>query len=262
MNDTTFPWLTTLVVLPLVGAAAVCLLPASARRWARQVAVGVSLVTLVVGVLALGVFDVAGAGTVQLTERVGWIPAFGVSYALGVNGLGLSLILLALFLVPLVLLAAWHEHQAVDGVEVVDDDGRRIRNYVALVLVLEAFMVAVFAARDVFLFYVLFEAMLIPVYFMIGVFGGLQRRYAAVKFLIYSLVGGLVMLVGVIALYLQGPGGPDPAGTGRSSSPSRSRHRCGRCTPGCPTPPNRRRPGPTGCWSACWTRSARSARRT
>src|SRR5665647_3462674 len=198
MNDTTFPWLTTLVVLPLVGAAAVWLLPASARRRARQVAVGVSVVTLVVGVLALGVFDVAHAGTVQLTERVGWIPAFGVSYALGVNGLGLSLILLALFLV---LLAAWHEHQAVDGVEVVDDDGRRIRNYVALVLVLEAFMVAVFAARDVFLFYVLFEAMLIPVYFMIGVFGGLQRRYAAVKFLIYSLVGGLVMLVGVIALY-------------------------------------------------------------
>src|SRR5665811_852024 len=168
MNDTTFPWLTILVVLPLVGAAAVWLLPASARRWARQVAVGVSLVTLVVGVLALGVFDVADAGTVQLTERVGWIPAFGVSYALGVNGLGLSLI-----------------------------------------LVLEAFMVAVFAARDVFLFYVLFEAMLIPVYFMIGVFGGLQRRYAAVKFLIYSLVGGLVMLVGVIALYLQGPGGSD-----------------------------------------------------
>src|SRR5665648_1016676 len=151
MNDTTFPWLTTLVLLPLVGAAAVWLLPASARRRARQVAVGVSLVTLVVGVLALGVFDVADAGTVQLTERVGWIPAFGVSYALGVNGLGLSLILLALFLVPLVLLAAWHEHQAVDGVEVVDDDGRRIRNYVALVLVLEAFMVAVFAARDGFL---------------------------------------------------------------------------------------------------------------
>ena len=209
MNDTTFPWLTTLVVLPLVGAAAVWLLPTSARRWTRQVAVGVSLVTLVLGLLALGVFDVADAGTVQLTERVGWIPAFGVSYALGVNGLGLSLILLALFLVPLVLLAAWHEHQVVDGVEVVDDDGRRIRNYVALVLVLEAFMVAVFAARDVFLFYVLFEAMLIPVYFMIGVFGGLQRRYAAVKFLIYSLVGGLVMLVGVIALYLQGPGGPD-----------------------------------------------------
>src|SRR5674476_278319 len=83
MNDTTFPWLTTLVVLPLVGAAAVWLLPASARRRARQVAVGVSVVTLVVGVLALGVFDVAHAGTVQLTERVGWIPAFGVSYALG-----------------------------------------------------------------------------------------------------------------------------------------------------------------------------------
>ncbi|EYR62315.1 NADH:ubiquinone oxidoreductase subunit M, partial [Actinotalea ferrariae CF5-4] len=86
-------------------------------------------------------------------------------------------------------------------------DGSRTRSYVALVLLLEAFMVAIFAARDVFLFYVLFEAMLIPVYFMIGMFGGLQRRYAAVKFLLFSLAGGLVMLVGVIALYLQ-------AGTG------------------------------------------------
>src|SRR5665811_548047 len=85
MNDTTFPWLTTLVVLPLVGAAAVWLLPASARRRARQVAVGISLVTLVVGVLALGV-----------------------------NGLGLSEILLSLFLVPLDQRAAWHEHESVD----------------------------------------------------------------------------------------------------------------------------------------------------
>ena len=122
-------------------------------------------------------------------------------------------------------------------------------------------MVAVFAARDVFLFYVLFEAMLIPVYFLIGVFGGAQRRYAAVKFLVFSLAGGLIMLVAVIALYLQGPGGPQgvphrdadraghaawsPSGccSSRSSSPSRSRRRCGRCTPGCPTPRRTRPPG-------------------
>src|SRR5665647_2277052 len=127
MNDTTFPWLTTLVVLPLVGAAAVWLLPASARRRARPVAVGVSLVTLVLGLLALGVFDVADAGTVQLTERVGWIPAFGVSYALGVNGLGLSLILLALFLVPLVLLAAWCSCQAASRTSGTRNRASRIR---------------------------------------------------------------------------------------------------------------------------------------
>lgn len=224
MIESTFPWLTTLVVVPLAGAAAVWLLPASARRWARHVALAVSLVELVVGGFAVAAFDRADAATVQLGELASWIPSFGVSYALGVNGPGLTLVALALFLVPLVILAAWREHSGptdapvpVDASSVADadapvaepDDGRRIRTYVALILVLEAFMVAVFAARDVFLFYILFEAMLVPVYFMIGLFGGAQRRYAAVKFLIYSLVGGLVMLVGVIALYLQGPGGPD-----------------------------------------------------
>ena len=196
MTDPTFPWLTTLIVWPLLGAVVVWLLPAAARPRARHVAVAFSLVELLLAALALGAFDTGAAGQLQLTEQVSWIPAFGVSYALGVTGIGLSLILLSVFLVPLVLLAAWREHP-------------QPRTYVALVLVLEAFMVAVFAARDVFLFYVLFEAMLIPVYFMIGLFGGAQRRYAAVKFLIFSLVGGLVMLVGVIALYTQGPGGEE-----------------------------------------------------
>ncbi len=205
MIESSFPWLTTLVVLPLVGAAAVWALPRTARRWTRHAALAVALVELVLAGVALGQFDRGAAATVQLGEVHAWIPEFGVSYAVGVNGLGLALVLLSVLLVPVVILAAWHEH----GADADGDDGRRIRDYLGLILVLEAFMVAVFAARDVFLFYVLFEAMLIPVYFMIGLFGGAQRRYAAVKFLIYSLVGGLVMLVGVIALYLQGPGGRD-----------------------------------------------------
>ncbi|MCL3863209.1 NADH-quinone oxidoreductase subunit M [Actinotalea sp. K2] len=211
MQDQTFPWLTTLIVVPLLGAALLWALPESVRRHSRHVAVGVSLVVLALGVVATLAFDTSAAGTHQLLEQVSWIPALGVSYALGVNGVGLSLVLLSVVLVPLVLLAAWREHPdaaAADGASE-GAAGLRIRHYFALVLVLEAFMVAVFAARDVFLFYVLFEAMLIPVYFMIGAFGGLQRRYAAVKFLLFSLAGGLVMLVGVVALYLNGPGGPD-----------------------------------------------------
>ena len=204
MTDPTFPWLTALVVVPLVGALVVWALPDGARARARHVALGVSLVELVLAVLALAAFDTGRAGDLQLVEQASWIPAFGVSYAMGVTGLGLSLILLSVLLVPIVVLAAWREHPDPDGTS-----DRRIRTYVALILVLEAFVVAVFAARDVFLFYVLFEAMLIPVYFMIGLFGGAQRRYAAVKFLIYSLVGGLVMLVGVIALGMQGPGGEE-----------------------------------------------------
>ncbi|WP_250445232.1 NADH-quinone oxidoreductase subunit M [Actinotalea sp. C106] len=216
MQDQTFPWLTTLIVVPLIGAAVLWALPGAVRRHARPIAVGFSLVALLVGVLAALSFDAAEAGAHQLVEQASWIPAFGVSYALGVDGVGLLLVLLSVVLVPLVLLAAWREHpdRPAAGTEATasareDLAGGRVRHYMALVLVLEALMVAVFAARDVFLFYVLFEAMLIPVYFMVGAFGGLQRRYAAVKFLLFSLAGGLVMLAGVIALYLQGPGGPE-----------------------------------------------------
>ena len=199
MLSAEFPWLTTLIAVPLVGAAAVWALPASLRSWSRHLAVGVSLVELVLAVGAALSFDTSIAGEHQLEEVHGWIPALGVSYAVGIDGVGLLLVLLSVVLSPLVLLAAWREQGG---------DLDRLRHYVALILVLETFMVAVFAARDVFLFYVLFEAMLVPVYFLIGAFGGLQRRYAAVKFLIFSLVGGLVMLVAVIALYLAGPGGP------------------------------------------------------
>jgi NADH-quinone oxidoreductase subunit M len=110
------------------------------------------------------------------------------------------LIALAAILTPVCMLAAWHD---VPGV------GRREQNYFALLLVLETMMVGVFAATDVFLFYVFFEAMLIPVYFLIGGFGGARRQYAALKFLMFGLVGGLVMLVAVIALYVYGPGGQE-----------------------------------------------------
>ncbi|MCC2316240.1 NADH-quinone oxidoreductase subunit M [Cellulomonas xiejunii] len=198
-----FPWLTALVVLPLVGAAALWLLPAGARSRSRTVALGFALAEVLLVVAAFTAFDTADAATHQLLETAPWIPALGVSWALGVDGVGLALIAMSVVLVPLVVLAAWREQGSTD------EPTDRLRHYLALVLLLEAFIVLVFAARDVFLFYVVFEAMLIPVYFMIGAFGGAQRRYAAVKFLLYSLAGGLIMLVGVIALYLQGPGGPE-----------------------------------------------------
>ena len=190
------PWLTVIGLLPLLGAVAVWLLPRSDARAARLVALGASLVTLAVTLAMALRFDVGKAGQYQFTERVNWIPQFGVSYALGVDGIALVMVALSVVLVPVCILAAWNE---------VTDE--RASTFYGLVLVLETFMIGVFAARDVFLFYVLFEAMLIPVYFLIGQFGGAQRRYAAVKFLLYSLLGGLVMLVAVISLYTQGPGG-------------------------------------------------------
>ncbi len=193
------PLLTILIVLPLVGAVAVWALPGRLRARGRTLAVAVSLVTAAVAVAVVAAFDTTDAGAHQLAETYPWIPAIGASYAVGVDGVGLLLVLLAVVLTPLVLLASGRADAA---------EPDRLRHYLALVLVLESFMVAVFAARDVFLFYVLFEAMLVPVYFLIGMFGGAQRRYAAVKFLVFSLAGGLIMLVAVIALYLQGPGGP------------------------------------------------------
>jgi NADH-quinone oxidoreductase subunit M len=190
------PWLTTIGLLPLLGALAVWLLPKNDVRPTRLVALGTSLTTLVVTLAMALEFDVSKAGDYQFSERVSWIPQFGVSYAVGVDGIALVMVALSAVLVPVCILAAWNE--------VVDE---RARTFYGLILVLETFMVGVFAARDVFLFYVFFEAMLIPVYFLIGQYGGAQRRYAAVKFLLYSLLGGLVMLVAVIGLYAQGPGG-------------------------------------------------------
>ena len=193
------PLLTLMMVVPLLGAVVVAVLPGAAARHAKPVALGFSLVTLLLSVLAWVRFDAGATEQFQLSEVHSWIPQFGVSYALGVDGIALSLIVMAAILTPVCLLAAWND--------VSDEGPGREKRYFALMLVLEAFIVGVFAATDVFLFYVFFEAMLIPVYFLIGLFGGPRRQYAAVKFLLFSLAGGLIMLVAVIAVYIAGPGG-------------------------------------------------------
>jgi NADH-quinone oxidoreductase subunit M len=193
-----FPWLTVIGLIPLLGAAVVAALPAGVTDRAKHIALGTSLVTLVMGIAAALQFSTTSKDQFQLTELHSWIPQFGVSYAVGVDGIALTMILMAVILTPVCILAAWHD---------VPEGGKREKNYFALMLALETFMVGVFAATDVFLFYVFFEAMLIPVYFLIGSFGGPRRQYAAVKFLLFSLAGGLVMLVGVIALYWYGPHG-------------------------------------------------------
>ena len=146
--------------------------------------------------LATVAFD-AGGDRFQLTTEFSWIPDFGVSVALGVDGIALVMLLLIGVLVPVVIGASWND-RAGD----VSTDRRSMKAYFAWLLLLEAMMVGVFAATDVFLFYVFFEAMLVPMYFIIGSFGGPRRQYAAVKFFLYSLVGGLIMLAAVIGLYV------------------------------------------------------------
>jgi NADH-quinone oxidoreductase subunit M len=185
-------WLSVLGAIPLVGAVLVGLVPRGKDEQAKAVALGASLVALVWTIILATRFHPHGP-RFQLTERADWIPTFGVHYAVGVDGISLVLIGLTTVLVPVVLLASWHD---------AEESPHSVRTLFALMLMTETLLVGVFAATDVFLFYVFFEAMLIPMYFIIGRYGGPKRSYAAVKFLIYSLAGGLLMLVAVIGLYV------------------------------------------------------------
>jgi len=187
-----FPFLLVMIAVPAVAAAVVAALPRERDGLARQIALGVSLVVLLLAVLATVAFDADG-DRFQLTTSFAWIPDFGVEIALGVDGIALVMLLLIGVLVPVVVAASWKD---------VFPGGRSMKAYFAWLLLLESMMVGVFAATDVFLFYVFFEAMLVPMYFIIGSFGGPRRQYAAVKFFLYSLVGGLIMLAAVIGLYV------------------------------------------------------------
>ena len=210
----TFPWLTVAGAIPLVGAVVVSLTPglsapgAEADRRARaklvkQITLGFTLVTLAVTIAMATQFKTgAGAPNFQFAQVYQWIPQFGVHYAVGVDGIALVLILMTTVLMPVVVLASWNDVEGEGNPAGEPPPRRSVKTYFALMLVLETMMIGVFAATDVFLFYVFFEAMLIPMYFMIGSFGVGARQYAAVKFLLYSLLGGLLMLVAVIALYV------------------------------------------------------------
>jgi NADH-quinone oxidoreductase subunit M len=187
MND--FPWLSLLILVPLAGAIGIALMPRTSPESLKRTGVGVSLVALVVAVLVASQYTL-GDG-MQLEEEYAWVKPLGVHFALGVDGLGLLMVLLTTVLVPLVLVASWR-----------DADEGNTKAFVAWTLALQAMSLAVFLATDVFLFYVVFEATLIPAYFLIGGFGRPGRSRAAVKFLIYQLAGGLVMLGSVIGLYV------------------------------------------------------------
>ena len=169
--------LTILGLLPLLGSAVLFLLPKEREVLAKQIALGVSTAVAVAGLLMATSFE-RGLSSFQFIEKRSWIPAFGINYGLGVDGMALLLIVLALVLTPIVILACWNEAEG----------GRwSVKTFFALLLVLETMMVGVFAATDIFLFYLFFEAMLIPVYFLIGGYGTGERAAAAVKFLLYSL---------------------------------------------------------------------------
>jgi NADH-quinone oxidoreductase subunit M len=179
--------LSLLVLLPVAGAALVALTQrrsATLQKW-----LGLAFSSTVFLLSLVLVRDFRGMAEMQFVERRPWIPAWGISYHLGVDGLSLWLVVLTTFLTPLCLLGSWTSIE------------KRVREFVVFMLLLEAGMIGVFVALDLFLFYVFWEAMLIPMYFLIGIWGHDRRIYAAVKFFLYTFAGSVLMLVAFLVLY-------------------------------------------------------------
>jgi proton-translocating NADH-quinone oxidoreductase, chain M len=198
--------LVALVLIPLAGSLAVFALPERMGKLAKQVSLGISIIILAYTVGLLFAFDTGSkAHRLQFLGSWMWVKAFGLHVAFGVDGIAVVLLFMAVVLVPAVMLASWNALDSKAGAEEANPAAgkrRSVKNYYALLLLLEFFMVGVFTAADVLLFYIFFEAMLVPMYFIIGSFGGPRRQYAAMKFFLYSLVGGLLMLAAVIGVYV------------------------------------------------------------
>lgn len=186
-----FPLLSLLVWLPIIGGALTLAFGESRANASRWFATGVAVLTLAASLLLFTGFDYA-TPAMQFVENSAWIPVYDIRYHLGVDGISAALIGLTTFTSVLVLIGAWG---SIDS---------RVHQYYAAFLILEGLMVGVFAALDSMLFYVFFEGMLIPMFIIIGVWGGPRRVYASIKFFLYTFLGSLFMLVGLIYLYLKG----------------------------------------------------------
>nr|NIO08028.1 NADH-quinone oxidoreductase subunit M [Deltaproteobacteria bacterium] len=186
MNEFMFGDLSVLIFLPVLGALVLLLLPRSQSVMLFGTALFFLLSNFIWSIRMFLRFDPAIAD-MQFTERLPWIPAYGIDYFVGIDGLSLFLVLLTTFLGPIVVLASWNVSE-------------RIKEYLFFMLVLQTSMIGTLVALDLFLFYVFWEIMLLPMYFIIGIWGGPRRIYAAVKFVIYTMSGSLLMLVAIIYL--------------------------------------------------------------
>jgi NADH-quinone oxidoreductase subunit M len=187
--------LSLIVWLPLVGAAALLLIPGLSDRAAKRLAFVWSLLVFVASlplIPGIGMYNSAQAG-LQLVERAPWIGSVGVDYFLGIDGISIWLVLLTTFLTPITILSTF------------DSINTRVRAFEAFMLALETGMLGVFLAQDLILFYVFWEFTLVPMYFMIGIWGGARRIYATVKFFLYTFAASVLMLLAIIALYVLSP---------------------------------------------------------
>ncbi|HET8796463.1 MAG TPA: NADH-quinone oxidoreductase subunit M, partial [Thermoanaerobaculia bacterium] len=184
------PLLSTFLWLPVAGAIVLAFFPRNATGAIKAFGLAVSLITFVISLGMLRGWQ-DGVGDFQFVENLPWIPQWGINYGLGVDGITLWLVLLTTFLTPLIFLSAWnaiHKHP---------------KEYVISFLVMETAMIGAFLATDLILFYIFFELMLLPMYLVIGVWGGANRVYAAIKFFLFTIAGSLLMLLGIIYLGFQ-----------------------------------------------------------
>ncbi|HAA03708.1 MAG TPA: Fe-S-binding domain-containing protein, partial [Syntrophobacteraceae bacterium] len=188
MNSLNFPILSVITHLPLLGILVICLIKSSRHDLIRWVAFLTAVVTFLVSLPLYFLFD-AKSWQMQFVEHVPWISEFGISYHMGIDGISLLLVLLTTFLSALAILSTWSA--VTEGV----------KGYMVSLLFLEVGMIGVFCSLDFILFYVFWEVMLIPMYFIIGIWGGPRRIYAAVKFFIYTMSGSVLMLVAILVLY-------------------------------------------------------------
>ena len=181
------PVLTLITFLPLVGALLIAFIPRDKHTWIRWAALGTALLTWAVSLLLLANFDSTAAGF-QFVETFDWIPAFGIQYKLGVDGISMALVVLTTTLTWISILASFGP---------IKD---RVKEYMISFLILEVGMVGVFLALDTFMFYIFWEIVLVPMYLIIGIWGGTNRIYATIKFVLYTLVGSLLMLVAILGI--------------------------------------------------------------
>ncbi len=240
--------LSWLIWIPIIGGAVVASLGEQKASQARWLALAVSILTFILSISLFTTFD-RGTAAMQFVEHTVWIDSFNIFYFLGVDGFSVPLILLTTFFGVLVVIAGWEVIRV------------RVHQYMAAFLIMEGLMVGVFSALDGILFYVFFEAMLVPMFLAIGMWGGPRRVYATIKFFLYTFLGSVFMLVSLIYLYIQSGSWSIldwhqfPLGATAQSGCSwgflphfRSRFRCGRYTPGCRMRMLRRPPAVRSYW--------------
>jgi NADH-quinone oxidoreductase subunit M len=183
-----FPILSAIIFLPLMGVLLVAFVDKAEDKLIKAIGFAIMLADFFISIPLWVAFD-AGNPHIQFVERIPWMPSLGISYHLGIDGISLLLIMLTTFLGPVVMLSIWH---AID---------KRVKEFVISMLLMQTAMIGTFSAINLFLFYIFWELMLVPMYLIIGVWGGPRRIYAAIKFFVYTMVGSLLMLVAIFYIY-------------------------------------------------------------